>query len=122
MPISPWRMQRKENGMPDMQGMQDLKNRIPLPPGVPRKRSSGRSRRPKPGRAKALLNAGFILLMIGVIGFAVYQLGTLITTGSLGAGFLPGLIAVAVMIGIVIQLCIRADKNAKPERTLSGKK
>ncbi len=66
--------------MPDMQRMQDLKDRIPLPPGVPRKRS-GRARKPKPGRARALLNAGFILLMLGVIGFAVYQVARHITVG-----------------------------------------
>ena len=48
------------------------------------------------------------------IGFLVFQVGTLITTGSFGAGFLPGLTAVAVMAGIIVWLCIRADKNVKP--------
>jgi ferrous iron transport protein B len=47
------------------------------------------------------------------IGFLVFQIGTLITTGSFGAGFLPGLIAVAVMAGIVGWLCLRADKKVK---------
>ena len=57
---------------------------------------------------------GGVALQLGVgytIGFAVYQGGTLLTTGSLGAGFAPGLIAVAVMIGIVVWLCARADRK-----------
>ena len=57
---------------------------------------------------------GGVALQLGVgytIGFAVYQVGTLITTGSLGAGFAPGLIAVAVMIGILVLLCNRADRK-----------
>ena len=58
---------------------------------------------------------GGIALQLGVgftLGFVVYQVGTLITTGSFGSGFIGGLIAVAVMIAIVIGLCIRADKKA----------
>ena len=64
--------------MADMRNLQDLKDRIPLPPGVSRRRPR---KRPKPGRAQALLNAGFILLMLGVIGFAVYQVARHITVG-----------------------------------------
>ena len=45
-----------------------------------------------------------------VVGFLVYQIGTLVTTGGFGKGFLPGLIAVAAMIGIVGWLCARSDK------------
>ena len=56
------------------------------------------------------------------LGFLVYQIGTLIVTGSLGAGFVPGLIAVLVMAAIVIYLCIRSQKNWKSEYALSGKK
>ena len=56
------------------------------------------------------------------LGFLVYQIGTLIVTGSLGAGFVPGLIAVLVMAAIVIYLCIRSQKNLKSEYALSGKK
>ncbi len=66
--------------MSDQQPIQELKHRIPLPPGVPRKRA-GRPRRPRPGRGRALLNAGFILLMLGVIGFSVYQVARHITVG-----------------------------------------
>ena len=47
------------------------------------------------------------------IGFVVYQIGTLVTTGALGAGFLGGLIAVLAMTGIVVYLCVKSDKNAR---------
>ena len=47
------------------------------------------------------------------VGFLVYQIGTLITTGALGAGFWGGLIAVACMAAIVAWLIIRADRKAK---------
>ena len=68
---------------------------------------------------------GGIALQLGVgytIGFAVYQIGTLITTGSVGAGFVPGLIAVVAMISVVVWLCSRADSKLKKEYALSGKK
>ncbi|MBQ7935729.1 MAG: ferrous iron transporter B [Clostridia bacterium] len=67
---------------------------------------------------------GGIALQLGVgytVGYLVYQLGTLFTAGTLGAGFLPGLIAVAAMVAIVIYLCVRSDKKLKAEYTLSGK-
>ncbi len=47
------------------------------------------------------------------VGFLVYQTGTLITTGSLGAGFLGGLVAVIAFAVILTVLCIRADKKGK---------
>ena len=56
------------------------------------------------------------------VGYLVYQIGTLITTGAVGAGFVPGLIAVAVIAAIVIYLCINAEKKLKAEYALSGKK
>ena len=56
------------------------------------------------------------------LGFFVYQIGTLITTGSVGAGFVGGLIAVAVIAVIIVFLCIRSDKHVKAEYALSGKK
>ncbi len=55
---------------------------------------------------------GFQLGMGYVVAFFVYQIGTLVTTGALGAGFLPGLIAVAVMIGIVVFLAIKGSQKA----------
>ncbi len=60
-----------------------------------------------------------IALQLGVgftLAYLVYQIGTLIVTGALGAGFLPGLIAVAVMVAIVVYLCIRSDKQFKEEQ------
>ena len=68
---------------------------------------------------------GGICLQLGTgytIGYLVYQIGTLITTGSVGAGFLPGLIAVAVIVAIVAALCVRADNKLKSEYALSGRK
>ena len=67
---------------------------------------------------------GGIALQLGVgytLGFLTYQIGTLITTGNVGAGFLPGLFAVAVMAAIVIVLCVNSDKKVKAEYALSGK-
>ena len=67
---------------------------------------------------------GGIALQLGVgytLGFLVYQIGTLLTTGTVGAGFLPGLFAVAVMTAVVIFLCVNSDKKVKAEYALSGK-
>ena len=52
------------------------------------------------------------------VAFLVYQLGTLFTTGSLGQGFFPGLAAVAVMIGIIVFLAVKAKAQDKVEYTL----
>ena len=56
------------------------------------------------------------------IGFLVYQIGTLIVTGSLGAGFVGGLIFVIAFAAVLTWLCIRSDKKVKAEYALSGKK
>ncbi|MBP3684028.1 MAG: ferrous iron transporter B [Oscillospiraceae bacterium] len=53
-----------------------------------------------------------------VIAFLVYQIGTLITTGALGAGFLPGLIVVAAIVGVIVYLCANADKKLAKEYAL----
>ena len=66
---------------------------------------------------------GGIALQMGTgytVAYLVYQIGTLITTGKFGTGFVPGLIAVAAMLAIVVLLCIRADRNTKKE--YDGKK
>ena len=65
---------------------------------------------------------GFQLGTGFTIGYLVYQIGTLITTGSFGAGFVPGLIAVAAFIAILVALCINSDKKIKKEYELKGKK
>ncbi len=56
------------------------------------------------------------------VGFLVYQIGTLITTGALGAGFVGGLIFVLAFAAVLGYLCVRSDKKVKAEYALSGKK
>ena len=50
--------------------------------------------------------------------FLVYQLGTLFTEGKLGIGFLPGLITVAAMVGVIVYLALSAKTQEKLEYTL----
>lgn len=67
---------------------------------------------------------GGIALQLGTgytIAFAVYQIGTLITEGTVGAGFLPGLAAVAAMIAFVTYLCLRTEKEPQTVSPLSRK-
>lgn len=47
------------------------------------------------------------------VGYLVYQVGTLITTKALGAGFLPGLIAVLAMGAVIVTLMIRGGQKTK---------
>ena len=56
------------------------------------------------------------------IGFLVYQIGTLVTTGALGAGFVGGLIFVLGFAAVLTWLCVRSDKQVKAEYALTGKK
>ncbi len=44
------------------------------------------------------------------VGFAVFQIGTLLTTGALGAGFVPGLIAVIAIVSCIAYLCVRGKE------------
>ena len=56
---------------------------------------------------------GGIALQLGTgytVAFLVYQIGTLITTGKLGNGFVPGLIAVLAMVMIVAGLIFKTKK------------
>ena len=68
---------------------------------------------------------GGIMLQLAtgyVVAYLVYQIGILITTGAVGSGFIPGLIAVAAIVAIVVYLCVNADKKLKAEYALkSGK-
>ena len=64
---------------------------------------------------------GGIALQLAVgftVGFFVYQIGTLITTGALGAGFFGGLIAVLVFAAVILSLITKADKDLKTEYAL----
>ncbi len=53
------------------------------------------------------LSTGFSL------GFLVYQIGTLVTTGSLGAGFLGGLIFLLAFAAVLVWLCLRAFRKGR---------
>ena len=68
---------------------------------------------------------GGIALQLGVgytVGYLVYQVGTLITTGVFGVGFLPGLIAVCAMVAIVAYMINKANKGIKEKHSLSSNK
>lgn len=52
------------------------------------------------------------------VAFFVYQIGTLITTGSLGSGFIPGLIVVALIAAYIIYLIKKTDKELDTEYAL----
>ena len=45
------------------------------------------------------------------VAFLVYQIGTLFTTGAVGSGFVPGLLIVSVIAGVVVWLCKAADSK-----------
>ena len=52
------------------------------------------------------------------IAYFVYQIGTLITTGSLGQGFIPGLIVIIIIVAVIVYLISRANKNIAKEYAL----
>ena len=56
-----------------------------------------------------------------IVGFLVYQAGTIYTTGAVGAGFMPGLIAVVVIVAYIISLIKKADRSVEAEYTLKKK-
>ena len=61
---------------------------------------------------------GGIALQFGTgyaVAFLVYQIGTLITTGELGNGFLPGLIVLLAMAGVVGGLIHRTNQRFRTE-------
>ncbi len=65
---------------------------------------------------------GGIGLQLGTgftVGFLVFQIGTLITTGSFGAGFVGGLIAVIVFVAIIVALIRKTNKELQKEYALS---
>ena len=64
---------------------------------------------------------GGIALQLGTgftVGFLVYQIGTLITEGTVGAGFLPGLIAVLAMALVLVLVINNTEKKMKEEYKL----
>ena len=54
------------------------------------------------------------------IAFFVYQIGTLITTGSLGNGFIPGLIVVILIAAFIAHLIVKANKSIAKEYALGN--
>lgn len=55
-----------------------------------------------------------------IVAFVTYQVGTLITTGSVGTGFIPGLIVVAALIGYVVFLVKKGEEIAKSKVAISA--
>ena len=54
-------------------------------------------------------------------GFLVYQIGTLVTTGSMGAGFVGGLIFVLAFAAVLIHLCVKSDKKIRTDYAATRK-
>ncbi len=59
---------------------------------------------------------GFQMGVGFTISYIVYQIGTLITTGSFGKGFVGGLIAVFVFVAIIVALILKSNKKLKEEK------
>ena len=71
--------------------------------------------------AKWLWGAIALQLASGfTVGYLVYQIGTLITTGKLGAGFVPGLIALIVFAAIIVYLIKSNQKKMAVEYKLAA--
>ncbi len=61
---------------------------------------------------------GGIALQLGVgftVGCLVYQFGTLFTTGSVGVGFVPGMIAIAAFAVILVVMIAKTNKSLVQE-------
>jgi len=55
------------------------------------------------------------------VGFLVYQIGTIVTTGSVGGGFVGGLIAVIAFVVIIAALIRRTNRQLQQEYALKAK-
>ncbi|MDD6051166.1 MAG: ferrous iron transporter B [Clostridiales bacterium] len=67
---------------------------------------------------------GGIALQLGMaytVAFLVYQLGTLLTTGQVGAGFLPGLMGVLAMAAALTGIIFRNSRRMKAKALLKAK-
>ena len=53
-----------------------------------------------------------------IVAFAVYQIGTFMNTGAFGAGFLPGLAVVAVIVAYVMHLISKTNQSLHAEFAL----
>ena len=52
------------------------------------------------------------------VAFLVYQVGTLIVEGTLGKGFVPGLIAVSVIAAVIVYMIRKTDNAVKAEAVM----
>ena len=57
-----------------------------------------------------------------IVAFLVYQIGTLITEGRLGNGFLYGAVVVAAIVGIIVHLINKTNREFKEEYELNSNK
>ncbi len=55
-----------------------------------------------------------------VVAFLVYQIGTLVTTGTFGQGFVPGLIAVLAIVMVFAILIRRTDRQLARDYALNA--
>ena len=55
------------------------------------------------------------------VAFLVYQIGTLVTTGTLGTAFVPGLIAILVFAAVIIWRIRKSDREFTAEYSLHAK-
>ena len=71
--------------------------------------------------AKWLWGAIGLQLATGfTVGFLVYQIGTLITTGSVGAGFVGGLLAIACFAAVIVFIIRRNSEHMAAEYSLGA--
>ncbi len=69
--------------------------------------------------AKWLWGGIGLQLAVGyTVAFLVYQIGTFITTGTFGAAFIPGLLAVIIMAAFVCALIIKTEHQLKSEGSI----
>ena len=72
--------------------------------------------------AKWLWSGICLQLVTGfTVGYLVYQIGTVITEGVFGAGFVPGLAAVIVFIAVIIGIIRKTNKEMQKEYAHSVK-
>ena len=57
-----------------------------------------------------------------IVAFLVYQIGTLITEGTVGTGFVPGFLAVAAIVAVVVYIIKKQEKKFEAEKALKQKK
>ncbi len=68
---------------------------------------------------------GGIALQLSVgftVGYVVYQIGSVITTGAPGAGFVPGLVVIFAIVAIISYIIFNNNKKSKTENVLTKEK